>query len=119
MGLPATGPGSIAPLSRRVGAFVTDWAAVVLLSMAFFDYAWWSTLALFVVIQALFVPTAGGSPGHRIWGLRVVRRGGGWVGPWRPLVRAALIALVIPAAIWDENRLGLHDLLAGTAIVRA
>lgn len=118
IGLPRTGPGSLAPLSRRIGAFATDWAAVVLLSVAFFDYVWWSTLVIFVVLQALFVPTAAGSPGHRIWGLRVVRRGGGWVGPWRPFVRAVLIALVIPAAIWDENQRGLHDLLADTVIVR-
>lgn len=118
LGLPPSGPGSLAPLSRRVGAFATDWAAVVLLSVAFFDYAWWSTLAIFVVIQALFVATASGSPGHRVWGLRVVRTSGAWVGPWRPLVRATLIALVIPAAIWDENNRGLHDVLADTAIVR-
>ncbi|WP_221584470.1 RDD family protein [Microbacterium sp. G2-8] len=118
IGLPPAGPGSIAPLSRRVGAFVTDWAAVVLLSMAFFDYEWWSTLLIFIVIQTIFLPTAGGSPGHRLWRLRVIRRGGGWVGVWRPFMRSVLIVLVIPAAIWDENQRGLHDLLADTVIVR-
>ncbi|WP_110588778.1 RDD family protein [Microbacterium suaedae] len=119
LGLPRSGPGSIAPLSRRIGAFATDWAAVVLLSVAFFDYAWWSTLVLFVLIQAIFVTTASGSPGHRLWGLRVVRSDGSWAGPWRPLLRAVLIAVVIPAAIWDENQRGLQDLLVDTVIIRA
>lgn len=119
IGLPRSGSGSIAPLSRRVGAFVTDWAAVVLLSVAFFDYSWWSTLMIFVIIQALFLPTASGSPGHRIWRLRVVRRDGSWVGPWRPFLRSILIVLVIPAVVWDENQRGLHDLLSDTMVVRA
>ncbi|MGO1234692.1 MAG: RDD family protein [Microbacterium gubbeenense] len=117
IGLPQTGPGSLATLPRRIGAFVTDWAAVVLLSAAFFDYTWWSELILFVLIQALFIPTAGGSPGHRIWGLRVTRRNGEWAGAWRPLVRALLTVVVIPAAIWDENNRGLHDVAVDTVIV--
>lgn len=119
LGLPRSGPGSVAPISRRIGGIATDWAAIVLISMAFFDYAWWSLSLLLVVVHTVFVPTAGGSPGHRLWGLKVVRRSGGWIGLWRPLVRAALLALVIPAAIWDENQRGLHDLLADTVVVRA
>lgn len=118
IGLPRSGPGSIAPLSRRVGALATDWIAVVLLSAAFFDYAWWSTLAIFFVIQAVFILTMAGSPGHRLWGMRVIRQGGGWAGVWRPLLRALLTTLVIPVAVWDENHRGLHDVLAGTVLVR-
>ena len=117
IGLPQTGPGKLATLPRRIGAFATDWAAVVLLSAAFFDYAGWAELMIFVLIQALFIPTAGGSPGHRIWGLRVMRPDGSWSGPWRPLVRALLTVLVIPAAIWDENNRGLHDVLVDTVLV--
>ncbi|WP_231916281.1 RDD family protein [Microbacterium karelineae] len=119
MGLPRSGRGSIAPLSRRVAAFAIDWAAVVLLSIAFFDYAWWSTLVLFVIIQSVFVATASGSPGHHMCGLRVTRSDGAWVGPWRPIVRSVLIVLVIPAAIWDGDHRGMHDLFSGTVIVRA
>lgn len=118
IGLPPSGSGSLAPLSRRVGALAIDWAAVVLLSVTFFNYEWWSSLLIFVAIQAVFIPTAAGSPGHRIWGLRVIRRGGGWAGPWRPLLRALLTVLVIPAVIWDENQRGLHDVLADTVLVR-
>ncbi|WP_029150000.1 RDD family protein [Microbacterium indicum] len=119
IGLPASGPGSIGPLSRRVGGFAIDWAATVILSVAFFDYAWWSLLLIFFVIQVLFLPTLGGSPGHRIVGLRLIRRGGEWAGVWRPIVRTVLVLLVIPAAIWDKDHRGLHDLLADTVLVRS
>ncbi|GGO59945.1 RDD family protein [Microbacterium nanhaiense] len=119
LGLPQSGPGSLATLPRRIGAFATDWAAVVLISAAFFDYTWWSELIIFFVLQVVFIPTAGGSPGHRIWGLRVTRADGSWTGLWRPIVRAALTVIVIPAAIWDADNRGLHDLAAGTILVRA
>ena len=119
LGLPQSGPGSLATLPRRIGAFATDWAAVVLISAAFFDYTWWSELIIFFVLQIVFIPTAGGSPGHRIWGMRVTRDDGSWTGVWRPVIRAALTVLVIPAAIWDADNRGLQDLAAGTILVRS
>jgi hypothetical protein len=33
-------------------------------------------------------------------------------------VRTALLLLVIPAVVWDADGRGLHDRVAGTAIVR-
>ena len=44
---------------------------------------------------------------------------GGWAGLWRPVGRTALLALVIPAVIWDADQRGLHDKAAGTVLVRA
>ena len=70
-------------------------------------------------MQILFIPTLGGSPGHRIMRLRVIRLGGGWTGLWRPIVRTALLVLVIPAVIWDADNRGLHDKAAGTVLIRA
>jgi len=119
LGLPQSGPGSLATLPRRIGAFATDWIAVVILSAAFFDYTWWSELIIFLILQIAFIPTAGGSPGHRIWGMRVMRADGSWTGIWRPIVRAVLTVLVIPAAIWDGDNRGLHDVAAGTVLVQA
>ena len=66
----------------------------------------------------LFIPTLGGSPGHRLFGMRIVRVDGGWSGLWRPLVRTLLLALIIPAVIWDGDHRGLHDKIAGTVLVR-
>jgi uncharacterized RDD family membrane protein YckC len=74
---------------------------------------------VFAVLQILFIPTAGGSPGHRILGMRVIRLGGGWSGLWRPLIRTALLIVVIPAVIWDADQRGLHDKASGLVLVRA
>lgn len=119
IGLPPEGPGSLAPLGRRVWAILIDWACAVLVAVAFFDYDPIATLAVFALVQMVFIPTIGGSPGHRLLGLRVVRVGGGWPGVWRPAVRSILLALVIPAAIWNADQRGLHDVAAGTVLVRS
>ena len=74
--------------------------------------------AIFAAIQLVFIPTLQGSPGHRIFGLTLVRLDGAWVGLWRPIVRTALLILVIPAVIWDPDQRGLHDKIAGTVLVR-
>lgn len=119
LGLPADGPGSIARLGRRVWAILLDWGCAVVLSIAFFDYAPLATSLIFVIVQIAFIPTIGGSPGHRIFGMRVIRLGGGWPGLWRPIVRSILLVLVIPAVIWDADNRGVHDKAAGTVLVRA
>ena len=120
LGLPEKGPGSIARPGRRIGALAIDWAAAVIISIAFFQYDSLATLIIFAVVQMLFIPTAGGSPGHRIFGMRVVLFSGpGWAGLWRPLVRTLLLVLVIPAVVWDPDQRGLHDKAAGLMLIRA
>lgn len=118
LGLPATGPGSIARLGRRLIALAIDWACAVIVSAAFFDYDALANLAIFVIVQVVFLPTLGASPGHAVVGLRVMQVNGAWVGLWRPVVRTVLLALVIPPAIWDPDQRGLHDKAAGTVLVR-
>jgi uncharacterized RDD family membrane protein YckC len=116
--MPAEGRGSIARPGRRIAALAIDWACAVLVSIAFFSYDALATTAVFAIVQVVFLPTLGGSPGHRILGLRLQRVYGGWVGLWRPIVRTALLVLVIPAVIWDPDQRGLHDKAAGTVLVR-
>ena len=118
LGLPRDGRGSLAKLGRRVWAIIIDWACAVVISIAFFEYAALATTLIFVVVQSVFIPTIGGSPGHRLLGLRIERVGGGWPGLWRPIVRSVLLALVIPAVIWDADNRGVHDKAAGTVLVR-
>lgn len=118
-GLPDSGPGSIARIGRRIGALAIDWAAAVIISIAFFQYDALATTAVFAVVQIVFIPTIGGSPGHRILGMRVVMLRGGWVGLWRPVVRTLLLVLVIPAVMWDPDQRGLHDKAVGTVLIRA
>lgn len=130
LGLPASGAGSVARFGRRLVALIIDYAAATLLATAFFGYdqfalpseaglSLFAPMAVFAALNLLFVPTIGGTPGHRIVGLRMQRFGGGWVGLWRPIIRTALLVLVIPALVWDADQRGLHDKLAGTILLRA
>jgi len=118
LGLPQDGTGSIARFFPRVLAILLDWGLSVLISWAFFQYDPIATLLIFVITQILFVVTTGASIGHRVLRLRVVMLGGGSLGLWRPIVRALLIGVVIPAVIWDRDERGMHDRLIGSVLVR-
>mgnify|MGYP005831874677 CR=1 FL=1 len=118
IGLPADGPRSIGRLGRRLVAITIDWALAVVISIAFFNYDTFATMGVFVTAQIVLLLTANGSFGHLVTGLRVVPLAGGYLGVWRPVVRTLLLAIVIPAVIWDADQRGMHDRLAGTLLVR-
>ena len=118
LGLPRDGSGSIGHLGRRVGALFLDYGAAYLIS-GFFGWDPLAILSIFAAIQIVFIPTLQGSPGHRIFGLRLVRVDGAWTGLWRPIVRTLLLVVVVPAVIWDADHRGLHDKAAGTVLLRA
>jgi uncharacterized RDD family membrane protein YckC len=117
-GLPATGPRSIARFGRRLVAFAVDAALGALISYAFFDYDRWASIAIFAVLQIVFLVLVSGSVGHLLLGMRVVPLKSGWIGIWRPIVRTLLLSLLVPALITDRDRRGVHDRLAGTVLVR-
>ena len=117
-GLPESGPRSIARIGRRIAAIAIDWAASVLISIAFFSYDPIATLVIFAVEQVVFLSLVSGSPGHLLLGMRVVPAKGGRLGLWQPLVRTLLLCLVIPAVIWDRDQRGLHDRVSDTILVR-
>lgn len=118
LGLPETGPRSVARFGRRLAAFAIDIAIGALLSYAFFHYNRWASLAIFAILQVLFIALVSGSVGQLLLGMRVVPLKTGWVGVWRPAVRTVLLSIVIPALIWDRDRRGMHDRIAGTVLVR-
>lgn len=118
LGLRPDGPGSVGRLGRRIAGLAIDWALAVAASVIFFNYDGFATTLIFVVLQIVFIPTIGGSIGHRLVGLRVVALGGGWVGLWRPIVRSLLLSIVIPALVWDSDQRGFHDKMAGTVLIR-
>lgn len=74
---------------------------------------------MFGCMQVVFIPTIGGSVGHKLLGLHIVPIAGGWVGLWRPLVRTVLLMIVVPVLVWDSDQRGFHDKIAGTVLVRA
>lgn len=123
LGMPAEGHGSVARVGRRIAAIAIDWGVALVIALAFAPYSSlthsWATLAIFALMQIVFIPTIGGSVGHRLLGLYVTPVVGGWVGLWRPVVRTLLLVIVIPALVWDSDQRGLHDKIAGTVLIRA
>ncbi|WP_426592286.1 RDD family protein [Cellulomonas sp. McL0617] len=141
LGLSEAGPGSLARLGRRVGALLVDWFACLAISAAFFPVtsdgfyltrgSSLATLGVFALENVLLVGSIGNTLGHRLFGLRVRRVFPTTTGEnadpvWETaapgflsaVVRTLLLCLVIPAVIWDADGRGLHDRVAGTAIVR-
>lgn len=118
LGLPKSGPRSVARFGRRLAAIAVDWALASLVGYLFFDGRPFAILLVFAVLQYVFIVTLSGSIGHLVLGMRVVPIVPAWIGVWRPLVRTALLCLVIPALIIDRGQRGLHDALAGTVLVR-
>jgi len=118
IGLPAKGSRSVAQFSRRLGAIAIDWAIASGVGWLAFGGEPFAILGAFAVLQVIFIATLSGSIGHLLLGMRVVPINPRWIGVLRPLARTVLLCLVIPAFIWDKDERGLHDLLAGTVLVR-
>lgn len=118
LGLPRSGPRSIARFGRRLAALAIDWLPVYLISYAFFGGNPGVTLGLFALLQVLFISLVNGSIGHLILGMRVVPVTGGLIGFVRPVSRTVLLCIVVPAVIWDSDQRGMHDRLSGTVLVR-
>jgi uncharacterized RDD family membrane protein YckC len=123
--MPDAGPGSLARFGRRLTALCVDWFLCNLIAVAFLHYrlgeaglSSFKPLAVFVLMNVLLVGTLGSTIGHRLVGIRVVRIDGTSAGPFPAAVRTVLLALVIPAVIWDRDTRGLHDKIAGTITVR-
>lgn len=118
LGLPESGPESIARAGRRIVAILIDWGVALLISNFAFAGNSGATLAIFAAEQILLIGTLGYSIGHRVAGIHVVQLGGGPAGPLAAVVRALLVCLVIPAVIFDPDHRGLHDKAMNTVLVR-
>jgi len=123
LGLPESGPGSMATTGRRVVALFIDWIAALLISRALVGtpettLESFTTLGIFALEVTLLTWLWGSSFGQRIVGVRVVgltRR----LGLVAALLRTLLICIVLPPLIWDTDGRGLHDRAVGSVVVRA
>lgn len=122
-------PTETASWMRRILALVVDWVASMLVVMAFIGpgtyYETGSTapglytLGVFVLESTVLTALAGGSFGKLATRLRVVA----YDGSGRPLdllrclLRAVLVALVIPPLVFKPDGRGLHDVAVGSATV--
>ena len=118
LGLPASGPGSLAKMPTRIAAILIDWFSCLLVSAAFFASDNAATLVIFLATQSVFIATANGSLGHKLLGLRVIKIGHRQVGFSAAAIRSLLLILVLPVVIVDNNNRGLHDRAARTALVK-
>jgi uncharacterized RDD family membrane protein YckC len=130
LGLPASGPGSIAEIGPRVVAFIVDCVASGLVAALFVAAIGhrsgssalpgnWSLIP-FAVDYLVGLLVAGRTVGMYLTGIRVIRVDGPLaIDPWRAFIRTLLLILIVPAVITDRDRRGLHDRVSGTAVVKA
>jgi uncharacterized RDD family membrane protein YckC len=124
LGLPATGPGSVASWSRRLLALVVDWFASLLVA-AFISStfepgdAWsdWLPLLVFWLESSIGVALAAGSFGQVALRIAVRRTDGRPLDPAGAFLRGLLICLVVPPVIYNRDNRGLHDLAVSSVVV--
>jgi uncharacterized RDD family membrane protein YckC len=119
LGLPAEGPGSLAPFGARVRAYLVDAISAGLLTILLFGPGrGFVTLAVFAVITVVSLTLFGQTAGMRLVGLRLAHpRQGERLAWWRAVVRTALLCALVPALVVDADGRGLHDRLTDTAVV--
>jgi uncharacterized RDD family membrane protein YckC len=126
LGLPADGPGSVATIGGRLGAFVID--AIVANLLAGLPYVFgvhysadargFIVLGVYLLIELIFDTLYGQTLGKRLLGIRVIRvDGDGLAAPQWLLLRTVLLGVLVPAVVWDRDRRGLHDKASGTVVV--
>jgi uncharacterized RDD family membrane protein YckC len=132
LGLPQTGPGSMARFGRRIAALLIDWfiaygltalaVSVGIINRDDFLYTQAGSTAVAVVWLVLGIVAVrlfGFTPGQFALRIRVVsvdqRQ---HVGLGRATIRGLLVFLVVPALFTDADYRGLQDLATKTAVVR-
>ncbi|KDF01752.1 transporter [Mycolicibacterium aromaticivorans JS19b1 = JCM 16368] len=126
LGLPESGPRSLARMGRRFLALLIDWLigyglAALGMSLGLISISVLSTavLAIWFVLGVLSVRLFGFTPGQYALGLMVIPVDNRQhVGSGRAIARGLLLALVIPGLFTDADGRGLQDRLTMTAVVR-
>jgi uncharacterized RDD family membrane protein YckC len=125
LGLPREGRGSVSPWGRRIAALFIDWLIVLGVSLALVgapepgdDTFGWTTLGVLVVMYVVLLMTARATIGMWAMGLTVMPIGSEHLSFLRVVGRSMLLALVIPAVVYDRDRRGLHDKVGGTVVLR-
>lgn len=117
LGLPQSGPGSVAGIGRRLGALMIDWLMCTAIALAAFHNQYF-TIVVFAVEIYVLIALTGFTVGKRLLGLRVVRLDGKPVGLLWALVRTILFLAVVPPLVFDQDQRGLHDKAANTVVIR-
>ncbi|MGN6332289.1 MAG: RDD family protein [Motilibacteraceae bacterium] len=124
LGLPESGPGSVAGFGRRILALLLDWIPSSLVASALFRPERGSLEAalvpwlVFLLEVVVLTWLTGASFGQRLLRLRVATMDGRPLGPARSLLRGVLLGLLVPAVVYDRDGRGLHDKAARTVVLR-
>ncbi|GAA5058309.1 RDD family protein [Nocardia callitridis] len=122
LGLPRSGAGSLAGMTRRIAALFVDWMISLGIAALIVRGSSASTVTLLVwfVIGIVAVTLFGFTPGQYFLRLRTVRIDAPvTVGFVRALARQALLIFVVPALFTDSDGRGMHDRATGTALVHS
>lgn len=125
IGLPESGPGSLASWFARIAALILDWGASMLVATFLFgdgvirEGGWkaWMILAVFFVQSAVLTALTGSSFGQLLARIGIHRLDGHRLGWARAVTRAAMICLVLPTVVVGAERRALNDLVLGTVVV--
>jgi uncharacterized RDD family membrane protein YckC len=120
----------IPSLMRRLAALLIDWVVAALSAVALAGVNYppapldedasqtFIIIGFFVAEVALLTGLVGRSIGKRLMGMRIENPAGRPIGLPRAFVRTLLLALVLPAIIMTDDKRGLHDLAAGSRVIR-
>jgi len=110
-----------ANFGRRFGALLIDWALCLVVSALYADprVVAWPPVLVLVVLNTIGIGLFGQTPGMAFAGVRCISYAdGGAIGLPKALLRAVLLALLVPAIIMNADRRGLHDRAAGSWVIR-
>lgn len=109
-------------LLRRCVALLLDWIAALLVTSLFTGGFGrgnsFLTLGIFFVMVTLPTAFSGRTLGKTATSLAVVGEDGRPIGLVRAALRTALVCLVVPPLVMDEQRRGMHDVFAHARVVR-
>ncbi|MET0447463.1 MAG: RDD family protein [Aeromicrobium sp.] len=120
----------IPSLIRRLGALLVDWiiAALSAVFLAGVHYPpapldkdpseTFIIIGFFIVEVGVLTGLLGRSIGKRLLGMKIENPDGQPIGVPRALLRTALLVLVLPAIVMTDDKRGIHDLAAGSRVVK-
>ena len=120
----------IPSLIRRLGALLIDWviAALSAVTLAGVSYPpapldqdpsqTFIIIGFFVAEVGILTGLLGRSIGKRLMGMRIENPDGRPIGIPRALLRTLLLCTVLPAIVMTDDKRGIHDLAAGSRVVK-
>ena len=120
----------IPSLIRRLGALLIDWIIASLSAVAIAGVSYppapldedasqtFIIIGFFILEVGVLTGLLGRSIGKRLLGIKIENRDGLPIGVPRALLRTALLVIVLPAIVMTDDKRGMHDLAAGSRVVK-